>query len=65
VDPATRKTKIIMALAPLRWEAKEVVGLIDGGMNVARLDFKTGDQKVSLITPEKETILLNFIFFVC
>ena len=25
VDPATRKTKIIMALAPLRWEAKEVI----------------------------------------
>jgi hypothetical protein len=45
VDPNTRKTKVIFTLAPQNWETKEIVKLLDSGMNVARLDFKTGDQR--------------------
>lgn len=47
VDPSMRKTKVIVPLAPQQWtDANDIVQLLDAGMNVARLDFKTGDQKV-------------------
>ena len=47
VDPTARKTKVVFTLAPLNWETKDILKLLDAGMNVARLDFKTGDQRVS------------------
>ena len=43
VDPSTRKTKVMVTLAPMNWETRDIVRLLDAGMNVARLDFKTGD----------------------
>jgi len=43
VDPTARKTKVVFTLAPLNWETKDILKLLDAGMNVARLDFKTGD----------------------
>ena len=47
MDPTTRKTKVVVTLAPSVWDTKDIVKMIDAGMNVARLDFKTGDAKVS------------------
>ena len=47
LDPSTRKTKVMFTLAPGTWETRDMLKLIDNGMNVARLDFKTGDQRVS------------------
>ena len=37
----------MVTLAPLTWETRDILRLIDSGMNIARLDFKTGDQRVS------------------
>ena len=47
LDPLSRKTKVMVTLAPLTWETRDILKLIDQGMNIARLDFKTGDQRVS------------------
>ena len=47
LDPLSRKTKVMVTLAPLTWETRDILRLIDSGMNIARLDFKTGDQRVS------------------
>lgn len=47
VDPSSRKTKVMFTLAPNTWETRDILKLIDNGMNVVKLDFKVGDQRVS------------------
>lgn len=42
---SARRTKIIATLGPACNDVDSIVKLIDAGMNVARLDFSTGDHK--------------------
>jgi len=48
IKPATgeRKTKIVCTIGPSCWSKENLIGLIDAGMSVARLNFSHGDHKV-------------------
>merc|ERR1719440_1393259 len=45
VDSFTRKCKIICTMGPSCWSVENLCKLIDGGMNVARLNFSHGDHE--------------------
>merc|ERR1719454_2292757 len=44
-DSFTRKCKIICTMGPSCWSVENLCKLIDGGMNVARLNFSHGDHE--------------------
>eukprot|EP00928_Gymnodinium_smaydae_P020050 TRINITY_DN1773_c0_g2_i1.p1 TRINITY_DN1773_c0_g2~~TRINITY_DN1773_c0_g2_i1.p1 ORF type:complete len:1116 (+),score=189.59 TRINITY_DN1773_c0_g2_i1:284-3631(+) len=44
-DSFSRKCKIICTMGPSCWSVENLVKLIDGGMNVARLNFSHGDHE--------------------
>ena len=41
-DESSRRTKIVCTLGPVCWEVCKLEALLDGGMNVARLNFSHG-----------------------
>ena len=46
IDLSKRNTKIVCTLGPACQETEMLIKMLDTGMNVARLDFSEGDQKV-------------------
>lgn len=50
---AKRKTKVICTLGPACWSVEGLCGLIDNGMNVARLNFSHGDHETHSATLER------------
>lgn len=46
LDPEQRRTKIICTIAGGS-KPKDMINLLDAGMNVASFNFTTGDQRVS------------------
>jgi len=45
-DNFNRKCKIICTMGPACWEPEMLLQLIDGGMNIARLNFSHGDHEM-------------------
>jgi len=45
-DSFNRKCKIICTMGPSCWDTETLLGLIDAGMNVARLNFSHGDHEM-------------------
>jgi pyruvate kinase len=52
-DASTRKTRVVCTMGPSCWSHEKLLALIDGGMNVARLNFSHGDHVAHLDTLTK------------
>ena len=44
-DSWARKVKIVCTMGPKCWDETTLIGLLDAGMNVARLNFSHGDHE--------------------
>jgi len=45
-DHSKRKSRIVCTIGPACWDVDTLVGMLESGMSVARLNFSHGDHKV-------------------
>ena len=47
-----KRTKVVCTMGPSCWDEQTIIGLLDSGMNIARLNFSHGDHKTHKKTLE-------------